>query len=111
MPISATESVQSFTKNPIKFFLHFTQFFCWNFVFLGYKEVLKLLIDKGANINALNKANLTALDAAFQAIEGKLENLFFKKYMKYFNFFCETYLFLTRTNYLFLRFIFILTHL
>lgn len=37
-------------------------------------EIVQYLIDKGANVNSVNKNNRTALDAAFKAnkIEGKI---------------------------------------
>lgn len=66
---------------------------------LGYKEILQLLIDKGANINAVNRDNHTALDAAFEAIksEGKIENNYNFKYNRIiWNFFldvCEFHFF------------------
>lgn len=42
----------------------------------GYKEILQLLIDKGANMNALDEDGHTALDAVFEAneSEGKFLN-------------------------------------
>lgn len=49
--------------------------YCPNFC-QGYKEILRLLIDKGANVNAIDRDNRTALDAAFEAneSEGKIKN-------------------------------------
>lgn len=42
-------------------------------LYLGYKELLQLLIDKGANINIVDRNGRTALDAAYGAYysEGK----------------------------------------
>lgn len=37
----------------------------------GYKEILRLLIDRGVQINALDKDGHTALDAAFEANESE----------------------------------------
>lgn len=42
----------------------------------GYKEIFQILIDKGVNVNAVDKGGHTALDVAFEANEneGKFEN-------------------------------------
>lgn len=41
----------------------------------GAEEILHLLIDNGANVNAVDRSGRTALDAAFEAneVEGKFK--------------------------------------
>lgn len=57
---------------------NFNFFFCFNHIFVGSEEIVQLLLDKGASINAVDKNYRTALDAASEANEGS--------YQKYSNF-------------------------
>lgn len=43
--------------------------------FIGFEKIVQMLVEKGANVNAVNEDGLSVLDAASNAMEGNLETI------------------------------------